>query len=88
MAWLAASRTRGSAHGDLGSHCSGSSSQKAPLTSGAASRKPGRLADLVGRRPGSRYAMSTSPARSAAARVVSSGIERMTRRFTDGALRQ
>ncbi len=32
--------------------------------------------------------MSTSPLRSAAARVVSSGIERMTRRLTDGALRQ
>ena len=32
--------------------------------------------------------MSTSPALSAAARVVSSGIERITRRFTDGALRQ
>ena len=32
--------------------------------------------------------MSISPALSAAARVVSSGIDRMTRRFTDGTLRQ
>ena len=74
--------------GDLGSHCSGSSIQNAPLTSGAASRKPDclRIESAVG--PVRRYAMSTSPARSAAVRVASSGIERMTRRFTEGALRQ
>ena len=50
--------------------------------------RPGvlRMASAVG--PVSRYAMSTSPLLSAAARVVSSGIERMTRRFTDGAFRQ
>ena len=41
MAWLAASRTRRSAHGDLGSHWSGSSSQKAPESSGATTLKPG-----------------------------------------------
>ena len=32
--------------------------------------------------------MSTSPVLSAAARVASSGIERITKRFTDGVLRQ
>ena len=32
--------------------------------------------------------MSTSPRLSAATRVVSSGMLRMTRRFTDGTLRQ
>ena len=45
-----------------------------------------RISSAVG--PVKRYAMSISPVLSAAARVVSSGMERMTRRFTDGTFRQ
>ncbi len=50
MARLAAWRTRRSCQGDFGSHCSGSSSQNAPESSGAFRVKPGvlRMASAVG----------------------------------------
>jgi hypothetical protein len=71
---LAARRTRMSCHGDFGSHWSGRSSQKVPCDSlGATSLNPGVRWMSSATGPVSRYAMSTSPFLSAAARVVSSG---------------
>jgi hypothetical protein len=87
-ATLAASRTRRSCHGDFGSHCSGMSRYGTPGGLAATSRNDDvrLISSAVG--PLSKYTMSTSPARSAAARVVSSGMLRNTSRLTDGVLRQ
>ena len=87
MARLAASRTRRSAQGDLGSHWSGKSSQKMP-SSGATMRNPGVRRTSSPVAPLSRKAMSTSPLLSAAARVVSSGRLRNTSRLIEGVFRQ
>src|ERR671937_3057942 len=88
MARLAAMRTRLSCHGDFGSHWSGKSSQYMPYRIGATIRTPGERFSSSAAGPVNRYARSASPVFTAAARVVSSGILRMTSRFTLGALRQ
>src|SRR5207253_1966471 len=53
-AWLAASRTRRSCQGDFGSHCSVSSSQKAPERSGATTLYPGAFCSASAVEPVSR----------------------------------
>src|SRR4030095_10585031 len=89
MARLAALRTRWSCQGGFGSHWSGRSSQN---TEGATARdtslNPGLRWMSSATGPVRRYATSTSPFLSAAARVVSSGRLRSTSRLTWGSLRQ
>ena len=87
MARLAARRTRRSCQGDFGSHCSGKSSQKTPLAARrAASVRPGvrRTSSAIG--PVQEVGDVHLARLSAAARVDSSGMLRMTRRLTRGRL--
>ena len=85
---LAASRTRRSAHGDFGSHCSGNSREKLAFVRDGDELEPWVRLTSSATGPLRKYAMSTSPFLRAAARVVSSGMLLNTSRFTLGALRQ
>ena len=85
---MTASRSRLSAHGDFGSHWSGSSSQLIDAWREATICRRGSRFTFSASGPSSAYAISASPVFSMAARVVPSGTLFMTSRFTYGACRQ
>ena len=88
IANLAACRTRTSCQGDFGSHCSGKYIQYGADPTGAFNVRPGVRWTSSASSARIDRAISTSPRFSAANRVDSSGITRMTIRFTPGVLRQ
>ena len=88
IARLAARRTRRSAHGERGSHCSTNVIHSVNVGDVAFSVSPDVRLISSASAPLSEYAMSASPRFSIARRVASSGTERSTRRFTLGVFRQ
>ena len=88
IARLAASRTRRSAHGERGSHCSVNTTHW--LTVGSVTRRvrPGVRFTSSAFGPRNPAAMSVSPRLSITRRVESSGTDLKTSRFTAGVVRQ
>src|SRR5437870_3667385 len=85
---LAARRTRRSAQGDFGFHCSGYSTHHAAGERVFARRSLGSALIVAASTPTIRYPRSASPVFSIASRVVRSGTPLMTTRLIEGFLRQ
>src|SRR5215813_6685984 len=88
MARFAASRTRRSAHGDFGSHCSVNTIHSVNVGKVALSVTPGDRFNSSALGPRIEYATSTSARLIIARRVDSSGIDLKTSRLMDGVFRQ